>query len=134
MTKIFFYHGMSDRLPYALRLIAGAWAQKKAITIYAPERALAQQLDNLLWTQHSTGFIPHCTGDSPLAAETPILIARSEEELRATGNTTKPKPVPGTPYWVISNTNTGRKRNIVALLMTAMGYAAEFTEQVCEKI
>lgn len=63
-----------------------------------------------------------------------IYFARTEEELRATGNTTKPKPVPGTPYWVISNTNTGRKRNIVGLLMTAMGYAAEFTEQVCEKI
>lgn len=81
MTKIFFYHGMNDRLPYALRLIAGAWAQKKAITIYAPERGMAQQLDQLLWTQQATGFIPHCLGDSPLAAETPILIARSEEEL-----------------------------------------------------
>ena len=63
-----------------------------------------------------------------------IYFARTEEELRATGNTTKPKPVPGTPYWVISNTNTGRKRNIVGLLMTAMGYSAEFIEQVCEKI
>ena len=81
MTKIFFYHGMNDRLPYALRLIAGAWAQKKAITIYAPEHGMAQQLDQMLWTQHATGFIPHCMGDSPLAAETPILIARSEEEL-----------------------------------------------------
>lgn len=81
MTKIFFYHGMNERLPYALRLIAGAWAQKKAITIYAPERGMAQQLDQLLWTQQATGFIPHCLGDSPLAAETPILIARSEEEL-----------------------------------------------------
>jgi DNA polymerase III subunit chi len=81
MTKIFFYHGMNDRLPYALRLIAGAWAQKKAITIYASDPGVAQQLDNMLWTQNSTGFIPHCMGDSPLAAETPILIARSEEEL-----------------------------------------------------
>lgn len=81
MTKIFFYHGMNDRLPYALRLISGAWAQQKALTIYAPDHGLAQQLDNLLWTQNPTGFIPHCLGDSPLAAETPILIARSEEEL-----------------------------------------------------
>lgn len=81
MTKIFFYHGMNDRLPYALRLIAGAWAQKKAITIYAPERGMAQHLDQMLWTQNSTGFIPHCFGNSPLVAETPILIARNEEEL-----------------------------------------------------
>ncbi len=63
-----------------------------------------------------------------------IYFARTEEELLATGTTTKPKPVSGTPYWVISNTNTGRKRNIVGLLMAAMGYSAEFVEQVCEKI
>ncbi|HTH95110.1 MAG TPA: DNA polymerase III subunit chi [Rhodocyclaceae bacterium] len=81
MTKIFFYHGMNDRLPYAVRLIAGAWAQRKALTIYAPNRGLAQQLDQVLWSQQSTGFIPHCFGDSPLVAETPILIARDEAEL-----------------------------------------------------
>lgn len=81
MTKIFFYHGMPDRLPYAARLIAGAWAQKKAITVYAPDQNLAQQLDQMLWAQHATGFIPHCMGDSPLAVETPILITRSEAEL-----------------------------------------------------
>ena len=63
-----------------------------------------------------------------------VYFARTEEELLAAGNTTKPKSVPGTPYWVISNTNTGRKRNIVAQVMTTMGYPAEFSAQVCEKI
>lgn len=72
---------MHERLPYALRLIAGAWAQQKPLTIYAPDPGVAQQLDQMLWTQHATGFIPHCMGDSPLAAETPILIARNEAEL-----------------------------------------------------
>jgi DNA polymerase-3 subunit chi len=81
VTKIFFYHGMNDRLPYAARLIAGAWAQKKAITIYAPDRNLATQLDQMLWAQPPLGFTPHCLGDSALAAETPIVIARNEEEL-----------------------------------------------------
>ena len=63
-----------------------------------------------------------------------VYFARTEEELLAAGNTTKPKSVPGTPYSVISNTNTGRKRNIVAQVMTTMGYPAEFSAQVCEKI
>ena len=81
MTRIFFYHGMSERLPYALRLITGAWTQKKAMTIYASDEALARQLDEMLWTQPANGFVPHCLGDSPLAAETPILIARNEAEL-----------------------------------------------------
>ena len=72
---------MQDRLPYATRLIAGAWAQQKALTIYAPDHELAAQLDRLLWEQPATGFVPHCFGDSPLVADTPILIARTEAEL-----------------------------------------------------
>ena len=28
----------------------------------------------------------------------------------------------GTPFWVITNTNTSRKQNMVAQLMTSMGY------------
>lgn len=64
-----------------------------------------------------------------------IYFARTEEELRATGNTTKPKPVPGTPYWVISNTNTGRQAQYCwSVEVTAMGYSAEFIEQVLAKI
>lgn len=71
---------MNDRLAYAARLIHGAWTQNKAMTLYA-QGALAQQLDRLLWETPSTGFIPHCFGDSPLAAETPIVIARNAAEL-----------------------------------------------------
>ena len=63
-----------------------------------------------------------------------IYFARSEAELLAAGNTTKPKPVPGTPYWVISNTNTGRKRNILAQLMESMGHDAATIARLCDKI
>lgn len=71
---------MSDRLAYAARLIHGAWAQNKAMTLYA-QGTLAQQLDRMLWEIPATGFVPHCFGDSPLAAETPIVIARNAAEL-----------------------------------------------------
>ena len=50
------------------------------------------------------------------------------------GKTTKPKPVPESPYWVITNTNTGRKRLIIEQLMQAMGYSAEITAEVCNKV
>ena len=63
-----------------------------------------------------------------------VYFAKSDEELQANGKTTKPRAVPGTPYWVISNTNTSRKRNIVAQLMTTMGYPAELIEQACAQI
>lgn len=72
---------MNDRLGYATRLIHGAWKQQKAITVYAPQPALADGLDQLLWAQPALSFVPHCFGDSPLAAETPVLIARNASEL-----------------------------------------------------
>jgi negative modulator of initiation of replication len=53
------------------------------------------------------------------------------DALRASGSTTKPKPVPETPFWVITNTNTSRKQNMVAQLMNSMGYDEELTARVC---
>ncbi|WP_116473400.1 replication initiation negative regulator SeqA [Zobellella maritima] len=63
-----------------------------------------------------------------------IYFSDSEESLLAAGNTTKPKAIAGSPYWVITNTNTGRKRNIIAQLMAAMGYSHGLIEQVCQSI
>ncbi|GAA4498150.1 replication initiation negative regulator SeqA [Pseudaeromonas paramecii] len=63
-----------------------------------------------------------------------LYIARTPEELQANGTTTKPKPIPDTPFWVISNTNTARKRHIISQVMTAMAYPADQIEQVCDKV
>ncbi|MDP5291158.1 replication initiation negative regulator SeqA [Oceanimonas sp. CHS3-5] len=63
-----------------------------------------------------------------------IYFADSEAALLAAGNTTKPRAIEGSPYWVITNTNTGRKRNIVAQLMAAMGYAHGLIERVSQSI
>jgi len=75
LTKVFFYHGASDKIAAACALIAGAWAKRKPILVYAPDRAVADGVDRLLWTRDQLSFVPHCRADSPLAAETPILIA-----------------------------------------------------------
>ena len=48
--------------------------QKKAMLIFAPDAEIASALDRQLWTHPPTGFIPHVRSDSPLAAETPVLI------------------------------------------------------------
>ncbi|MBP0602478.1 replication initiation negative regulator SeqA [Aeromonas sanarellii] len=60
-----------------------------------------------------------------------VYFSRDPEALRASGSTTKPKPVPDTPFWVITNTNTSRKQNMVAQLMTSMGYDEDLTARVC---
>lgn len=63
-----------------------------------------------------------------------IYFAEDPQALLDNGTTTKPKPVPDTPYWVITNTNTGRKRLIIEQLMQAMGYSAETIAEICNKV
>ena len=83
MTRVLFCHAAADRLQ-----AAAAWLWQAATpggaagaVIYAPDGRLAERLDQMLWTNPATGFLPHCRARSPLAAETPILIAGTAEEL-----------------------------------------------------
>jgi DNA polymerase-3 subunit chi len=75
LTQIFFYHGAADRIAAAAGLIAKAWAQRKPLVVYAPDPAVAAALDRALWTRNPLDFVPHVGIDSPLAAETGVLIA-----------------------------------------------------------
>ncbi len=74
MTQVFFYHGAADRILAAAGLIAKAFAQKKALLVYAPDPAIASALDRALWVHNPTSFVPHVDTSSPLATETPVLI------------------------------------------------------------
>lgn len=74
MTQIFFYHNATDRLAAAAALIGKAAMQKKSLLVYAPDSEIASTLDRQLWTQQPTGFVPHVRSNSPLAAETPVVI------------------------------------------------------------
>ncbi len=75
MTQVYFYHHSPDKLATACALLHKAWRARKPVVVYAPNGQLAQLLDRQLWMNPTTGFIPHCMADSPLALETPILLA-----------------------------------------------------------
>ena len=81
MTQIFFYHNAADRIAATVALIGKAFAQKKALLVYAPDTEVAATLDRQLWMQPPTGFVPHVRGDSPLAGETPVLITDQLDSL-----------------------------------------------------
>jgi DNA polymerase-3 subunit chi len=81
MTHISFYTHAENKLSVARQLIAKAWSQKLNVLVYAPDSAIAREVDRLLWTQPALSFIPHCLDDSPLAATTPILIGSRMEAL-----------------------------------------------------
>lgn len=76
MTEVFFYHGAANKLAAACKLLAGAAAQGKPVLVYVPDPVEAADLDRQLWTHQATGFTPHCSASSPLAAETTILLTR----------------------------------------------------------
>lgn len=57
-------------------------------------------------------------------------FASNQKTLLKNGTQTKPKQIPQTPYWVITNTNSERKRTILKNMMIAM----QFPEAVAEKV
>lgn len=63
-----------------------------------------------------------------------VYFADNEQTLLESGNTTKPKAIPGSPFWVITNNNTSRKRQMVDQLMTRMSFPADLTEKVANSI
>ena len=55
-----------------------------------------------------------------LQGRTRVYFARDEGTLLVAGNHTKPKQIPDTPYWVITNTNSGRKMLMLEGAMQSM--------------
>ena len=46
----------------------------------------------------------------------------------------KPRDIPYTPFWVVTNANTGRKRIILTQVMASMGYPHSLIERIKEEI
>ncbi|MEZ8988771.1 replication initiation regulator SeqA [Vibrio breoganii] len=63
-----------------------------------------------------------------------VYFADNEAVLLASGTTTKPRAIPGSPFWVITNNNTSRKRQMVEQLMVRMSFPAELIERVARSI
>ena len=80
MTRIDFYRYAPDKQHYACRLAAKASRSNKVI-VYSPDPEALDRFDKALWTFQATGFVPHVRLESPLAAETPIVLATSGEAL-----------------------------------------------------
>ena len=62
-----------------------------------------------------------------------LLNTDNEEEL-AQFKASKPRTIPNTPFWVITNANTGRKRIILTQMMASMGYPHHLIERIKEEI
>ena len=78
--RVQFYHNTPDRLALARELVARAHAGGRKAVVRLPDAADARKLDQMLWTQEALEFVPHVGIDSPLAAETPVILATADSQ------------------------------------------------------
>ena len=84
MTQIFFYHNAANRIAASAALISKAFLQSKtlvALVVYAPDADVASAIDRHLWMHPPSAFVPHVRSSSPLADQTPVLIADTPDAL-----------------------------------------------------
>ena len=51
-----------------------------------------------------------------------VYFATTKEALLNTGSSTNPKPIPDSPYWVVTNNNTAKKVAMLEQVLTTLGY------------
>jgi DNA polymerase III subunit chi len=81
MTEVTFYTFVPDKLGIACQLAAKAYGQKLNVLIHTSDAAIAEHLDQLLWTRPALSFLPHCRDTNDLAKQTPILLGLDASKL-----------------------------------------------------
>jgi negative modulator of initiation of replication len=61
-----------------------------------------------------------------------LYFANNENALAESGSSTKPRQIPDSPYWVITNSNTTRKKMMLTEAATALGYSDSDAEKIRE--
>ena len=61
-----------------------------------------------------------------------LYFANSEAELAASGSSTKPKQIPDSPFWVLTNSNPTRKKMMLTKAATSLGYNDGDVEKIRE--
>ena len=69
-----------------------------------------------------------------IGIELDLLLASDNQEEVDILIASKPRDIPYTPFWVVTNTNTGRKRIILTQMMAAIGYPHNLIERIKDEI
>lgn len=79
MTRIDFHTNVGDLVAYACRLVRKAYLSGEPIIVLAEPARLAA-FDEQLWTFSPLDFVPHCMAGSPLAKDTPVVLAANLDD------------------------------------------------------
>ena len=61
-----------------------------------------------------------------------LYFANSENKLAESGSSTKPRQIPESPFWVITNSNTTRKKMMLTKASISLGYSDTDVEKIRE--
>ncbi len=61
-----------------------------------------------------------------------LYFANSENKLAESGSSTKPRQIPDSPFWVITNSNTTRKKMMLTKASISLGYSDSDVEKIRE--
>ncbi len=61
-----------------------------------------------------------------------LYFANSESKLAESGSSTKPRQIPESPFWVITNSNTTRKKMMLTKASISLGYSDLDVEKIRE--
>jgi negative modulator of initiation of replication len=61
-----------------------------------------------------------------------LYFSNNLNELTESGSSTKPFQIPESPYWVVTNSNTTRKKMILTKVALALGYSESDSENIRE--
>ena len=75
MTRIDFYVEAANPFLVVQKLAQKSYQGKHSVWVRASSLEEAQRLDDYLWAEPNTGFLPHCLCTAKIATHTPILIA-----------------------------------------------------------
>ncbi|WP_075180702.1 replication initiation negative regulator SeqA [Pantoea sp. 1.19] len=98
---------------------------------YAEQKRAVNRFMLILSTLYRLDARAFTDATESLSGRTRLYFAGDQQTLLQSGAQTKPKHVPGTPLWVITNTNTGRKCSMIEHIMQSMQFPAELIEKVC---
>ena len=98
---------------------------------YAEQKKAVNRFMLILSTLYALDAQAFGAATESLHGRTRVYFAGNQQTLVQNGTHTKPQHIPGTPYWVITNTNTERKRSMVEHIMQSMQFPAELTDKVC---
>jgi len=73
--RVDFHFNVDQKLHYACRVVRKARGAGKSVLVFACEPDRLARFDAALWTFSALDFLPHVYADSPLAADTPILLS-----------------------------------------------------------